>query len=131
MTTVALVRDYMSRDLIVLSPEQDVVEAMQLMLERRISGAPVVDPHRNLVGLLTQRDCLTVVYRAGYHGELPGKVSEFMSRSPETVTAEMPLVEVIERFYQSLHRRFPVLENNQLVGQISRRDVLRAFLELA
>ena len=125
------VRDYMATDLTVLSPEQAVTQAMRIMLDRGISGAPVVDSHGNLVGLLTHRDCLSVAYQASYHGELAGKVSEFMTTAVDTVSAEMPLVEVIERFYQSSHRRFPVLQGNQLVGQISRRDVLRAVLELA
>jgi len=125
------VRDYMSRDLTILSPEQDMVEAMKTMLEHRISGAPVVDSHGNLVGILTQRDCLMVVYRTSYHGQIAGKVSEYMSPDPETVPADMPLVEVIESFFRSRYRRFPVMEGNQLVGQISRRDVLRAALDLA
>lgn len=128
MTTA---RDYMTPDPICVSPDQDVLEAMKTMLEHQISGVPVVDGRGNLVGVLTQRDCLTVAYRAGYHGQLAGKVSEFMSREVETLPAGMPLVEVIERFYQSSHRRFPVMEGNRLVGQISRRDVLRATLELA
>jgi CBS domain-containing protein len=129
--TMPVVRDYMARDLTVLSPDQDVTQAMKTMLEQQISGAPIVDPHGNLVGLLTQRDCLTVAYQASYHGQLAGKVSEFMTKNPETVPADMPLVEVIERFYQRPYRRFPVMDGNQLVGQISRRDVLQAVLDLA
>ena len=126
-----VVRDYMARDLTVLSPDQDVTQAMKTMLEQQISGAPIVDPHGNLVGLLTQRDCLTAAYQASYHGQLSGKVSEFMTKNPETVPADMPLVEVIERFYQRPYRRFPVMDGNHLVGQISRRDVLQAVLDLA
>jgi len=128
---MSVVRDYMAENLTVLAPDQDVTQAMRTMLDQGISGAPVVDPHGNLVGLLTQRDCLTVAYQASYHGELAGKVSEFMSTEVDTVSAEMSLVEVIELFYQSPHRRFPVMQGNQLVGQISRRDVLRAVLDLA
>jgi len=124
-------RDYMTRELTVLSPEQHVAEAMRLMLTRRVSGAPVVDAHGNLVGVLTQRDCLSVVFRTSYHGEIAGRVAEFMTADPETIPAELPLVEVIERFYHSPHRRFPVMEGNRLVGQISRRDVLQAVLDLA
>ena len=126
-----LVRDYMTQDLTILHPDQDMTQAMRTMLERQISGAPVVDSHGNLVGLLTQRDCLSVAYQAVYHGQLTGKVSQFMTTEVETVAAGMSLVEVIELFYQSAYRRFPVIEENQLVGQISRRDILRAMLELA
>jgi len=133
MTTTAapLVRDVMSRDLTVLSPDEDVMSAMRTMLAKRISGAPVVDLRGNLIGLLTQRDCLTVAYRSSYHGQLAGKVEEFMTREPETVHADMPLVEVIEHFYRSPHRRFPVVDGQRLVGQISRRDVLQAVVDLA
>jgi CBS domain-containing protein len=128
---MATVRDYMATDLTILSPEEGVLSAMRRMLDARISGAPVVDPHGNLVGILTQRDCLTVAYRTSYHGEPAGNVAGYMTRDVETVPAHMELVEVIGRFYERPHRRFAVLEGNQLVGLISRRDVLRAVLELA
>ena len=124
------VRDYMATELIVLAPGQDVLRAMQVMLEQRISGAPVVDDRGNLVGILTQRDCLTVAFQTGYHGQVAGSVAEYMSAPVETVPAESSLVELIELFYGSPYRRFPVVEGSQLVGLISRRDVLRAVLEL-
>ncbi len=124
------VRDFMSTELFVLSPDQDVLRAMQALLEKGISGAPVVDARGNLVGLLTQRDCLTVAFETRYYEDIVGRVEDYMTRDVETVAADTTLIEVIERFYQSSRRRFPVLEQNQLVGQISRRDVLRAFLEM-
>ncbi len=123
-------RDYMSTSLTVLAPEQDVVRAMQVLVDAGISGAPVIDNHGNLMGLLTQRDCLSAAFRASYHGETAGRVADYMTRDVETVPADTPLIELIERFYRSKRRRFPVLEENQLVGQISRRDVLRAFLDM-
>ena len=127
---MAAVRDFMSTGLTILSPDQDVIRAMQTLVDHEISGAPVVDARGNLVGLLTQRDCLTVAFQTGYHGEVAGKVKDYMTREVETVSAETTLVEMIEHFYRSPRRRFPVLDENQLVGQISRRDILRAFLEM-
>lgn len=127
---MATVRDYMATELTVLSPDQAVLRAMRLMLEQRISGAPVVDAHGNLVGLLTQRDCLSVAFQTSYHGQAAGSVADYMTSQVETVPVETTLVEVIERFYRSPHRRFPVVDGNQLVGQISRSDVLRAVLEM-
>lgn len=128
---MATVRDYMATELTVLSPDEPVLRAMRRMLDARISGAPVVDGHGNLVGILTQRDCLTVAYRTSYHGEPAGNIESYMTRDVETVPADMDLVDVIGRFYERPHRRFAVVEGNQLVGLISRRDVLRAVLELA
>lgn len=128
---MATVRDHMATDLIVLSPDEPVLRAMRRMLDARISGAPVLDAHGNLVGILTQRDCLTVAYRTSYHGEPAGKVQDYMTREVETVPADMDLVEVIGRFFERPHRRFAVVENDQCVGLITRRDVLRAVLDLA
>ena len=127
---MATVRDFMSADLTVLSPDQEVIRAMQTLIDQQISGAPVVDMRGNLVGLLTQRDCLTAVFQTGYHGEAAGKVEDYMTREVETVSAGTTLVEMIETFFRSPRRRFPVLDENRLVGQISRRDVLRAFLDM-
>jgi CBS domain-containing protein len=126
-----MVRDYMATELTVVAPEQDVLRAMRLLLERGVSGAPVIDAQGNLVGLLTQRDCMTVAFQTAYHGDAAGSVAEYMTREVETVPVQTTLVEVVERFYRSPHRRFPVMDGNQLVGQISRRDVLRAVLALA
>ncbi len=123
-------RDYMATKLIVLSPELPILHAMRILLDGRVSGAPVVDAHGNLVGLLTQRDCLTVAYEASYYGDPAGTVADYMTREVDSVRAETSVVELIGRFFRSTHRRFPVMEGNQLVGMISRRDILRAVLEL-
>jgi CBS domain-containing protein len=120
----------MSSDLVVLTPDMEVLRAMELLMTREISGAPVVDPHGNLVGILTERDCLRVAFDASYHQHPGGKVAEYMSRDVETIPASLDLIAVIERFLRSRYRRFPVLEGTRLVGQISRRDILRAILEL-
>ncbi|NNL68292.1 MAG: CBS domain-containing protein [Myxococcales bacterium] len=128
---MATVRDYMATELTVLSPDEGVLQAMRRMLDARVSGAPVVDEHGSLVGILTQRDCLMVAYRTSYHGEPAGKVADSMTQTVETVPADTDLVEVIGYFFERPHRRFAVVEGNQLVGVISRRDVLRAVLELA
>jgi CBS domain-containing protein len=122
--------DYMSTRLVTLEPQTDVLEAMQRLLDEGISGAPVVDSRGNLLGILTQRDCLAVAVQAAYHQEPAGDVSKYMTPNVETLPASASLVEVIEAFRQSRYRRFPVLEGSRLVGQISRRDILRAILEL-
>ncbi len=124
------VRDFMSTELTVLSPDENVLRAMRLLIDRELSGAPVIDDRGNLVGILTQRDCLTVAFRTGYHGDATGTVAEYMTEEVDTVDVDTTLVQVIERFYRSPWRRLPVLEGGQVVGMLSRRDVLRAFLEM-
>lgn len=123
-------RDYMSTNLIVLRPDMDLHRAMNVLLENDISGAPVVDEQGNLIGMLSERDCLTVAFRASYHQELGGTVAEFMSRDVQTIDANTDIVRVAELFFTSRYRRFPVMEDNRLIGQISRRDILKAVEQL-
>ena len=123
-------RDFMSTRLVTLSPGLDVLGAMRIFLDNRISGAPVVDDRGNLVGILTQRDCLNVAMHAIYHREPAGRVADYMGAPVDTLPASAGLAEVIEAFRNSRYRRFPVVEDGRLVGQISRRDILRAVLSL-
>jgi len=122
--------DYMTASLVTFSPDMEILRAIALLVEKRISGAPVVDEHGNLVGVLSEQDCMRVALNAGYHEEYGGRVSEFMSTEVETVDAETSILELAEKFVNARYRRYPVLEDNRLVGQISRRDVLRALQAL-
>lgn len=130
MLRSVLVKDYMSANLVTFTPAMDVLNAIQMLVDRQISGAPVLDETGNLVGILSQKDCLRVVLGASYHGEWGGRVSELMSRNVKTVEAEMNILEVAEMFMQDEYRTFPVMEDNRLIGQISRHDVLRALITL-
>jgi CBS domain-containing protein len=131
MTLAAVkVKDYMSASLVTFTPEMEVLNAIHKLLQNSISGAPVVDEHGNLVGILSEKDCLKVALHAGYHEVMGGRVSEYMSPNVETVEAESSIIDVAQRFIAGDFRRFPVLAENRLVGQISRRDVLRALESL-
>jgi CBS domain-containing protein len=115
----------MSRGLVTLHPGMDVLEALRILVEERLSGAPVVDQIGNLVGILTERDCMQIALGAGYHSEDGGGVENFMTRSVVTVEANTPITELAERFATSNFRRLPVMEKGRLIGIISRRDVLK------
>jgi len=121
------VRDYMSANLVTVTPDMDVLRAIHALVQNRISGAPVVDHHGHLVGVISEKDCLKVALHAGYHKEYGGKVSEYMTREVKTVDADTSILEVARMFLQRAPRRYPVMDGNRLVGQVSRRDVLRAL----
>ena len=86
---------------------------------------------KHLIGVLSEQDCMKVALHAGYHGDYGGRVSDFMSTDVQTVNAEMSIVDLAQLFVDSSYRRFPVTQQNRLVGQISRRDVLRALASLS
>jgi CBS domain-containing protein len=126
-----LVRDYMARTLVTFKPDTDVLDAVHVLVKNRIAGAPVVDDAGNLLGMLSEFDCMKIALHAGYHGDWGGPVSEYMTDGVQTVDAEMSIIDLAEEFVETSFRRFPVMQNNRLVGQISRRDVLRALEYLA
>ncbi len=127
----AKARDYMARNLVTLSPEMDVLHAIAIFVEKQISGAPVLDRFGNLVGMLSEKDCMRIALTAGYYGEWGGRVQEYMHAPVTTIDADMPIFEVAQLFAEREFRRYPVTEDARLVGQISRSDVLRALQELA
>lgn len=126
-----VVKDYMARTLVTFKPETDVLDAVHTLVEHRIAGAPVVDDEGNLLGMLSEFDCMKVALDAGYHGNWGGPVRDFMSDGVETVDAEMSIIDLAQVFINKKFRRFPVMQGTRLVGQISRRDVLRALQVLA
>jgi CBS domain-containing protein len=126
-----LVRDYMAGSLVSFKPETDVLDAIHELVRHRIAGAPVVNDQGELVGMLSELDCLRVSLNAGYYGDWGGPVADYMTPEVETVDADMNIVDLAQKFIDCGFRRFPVLRNNRLVGQISRRDVLRALTSLA
>lgn len=127
MKNVARVADYMSRDLITLTPDHEINRAMNILLDHRISGAPVLDENGSLVGVLSKKDCLRAALEASYYREWGGTVATNMSTNIETLDAGIDIVTATKAFLDSTFRRFPVMENGQLVGQISRADALRAM----
>ena len=130
-TTDIKARNFMTRSLVTLRPDMDVMQAMHLFVKHTISGAPVVDERGNLVGVLTERDCLKTVVQTAYHGNtVAGQVHEYMSRDVKTIDDKTGLMEVAEQLANSKFRRFPVMDETRVVGVISRRDVLRALLEI-
>lgn len=120
------VADYMTRKLVTFTPETGVVEALGTLLDNRISGAPVVDGDGNLVGVLSEVDVMEVVIQDSYYDESAGIVADYMQPNVDTVEPEMDIYSLAQRFRQEHRRRYPVVKNGRLVGQISRRDVLRA-----
>jgi predicted transcriptional regulator len=130
MSDSVTVQDFMQRDLVTFSPEMDVLEAARTLIDKRVSGAPVVDQIGNLVGVLSEKDCIEVALSAGYYEEWGGRVEEYMNRDIATVDADSSIIDVARRFVNEEYRRFPVLREGRLVGQISRRDILKALSTL-
>ena len=121
----------MTTSIVTFNSDMDLIEASHLLVLHEISGAPVVDKHGLLVGILTERDCFKTTLNAGYHGELAGKVLEYMTRDVKSVTPDMNILDLAVLFLKNKYRRYPVVSENRPIGIISRRDVLKALLTLS
>jgi CBS domain-containing protein len=121
------VADIMATRLITFTPDMNIHEAIRVLLDKRVSGAPVVDADGALIGMLSKKDCLKIVFSSQYHDDWGGPVSDFMSTGVETLDADMDLVSAAQLFLASHFRRFPVLRDGRLVGQVSRYDILKVL----
>ncbi|MGI9294540.1 MAG: CBS domain-containing protein [Pseudomonadales bacterium] len=124
------VKDYMARHLVTLKPDDEVLRAIHTLIEHKIAGAPVVDKDGKLVGILTEKDCMKAAVDASYHSQYGGLVVDFMSTEVEVMDVEDSIIEAAKRFLNKSYRRYPVMDNNRLVGQISSADVIRALGDL-
>ncbi|MDH5603282.1 MAG: CBS domain-containing protein [Cyclobacteriaceae bacterium] len=118
--------------LITFSPDQTIAEAIDIILEKRISGAPVLERSGKLVGMLSEKDCLRLIIDKAYHN-MPNehkKVSDYMTTDLRTISYDLDIVTAANRFLTSPVRRFPVVEEDVLIGQISRRDILKAARDI-
>ena len=122
-----IVKKYMTTRLITLSEDLDVYFAISLLLKNKISGAPVINKKNELVGILSEKDCLRVFANGSFHNMPGGLVNNFMTKAVATVYPEMDLFMVADIFLKHNYRRMPVVSGKKLVGQISRRDVLCAI----
>jgi len=123
-------RDFMITKLVTLRPEMDVLEAVQLLLKNRISGAPVVEQEGTYLGVFSEKCSLHVLLDAAYEQLPSNEVRMFMDTEAYTIRPDTQLLSIAQVFLLTPYRRLPVLEEGRLVGQVSRRDVLSASLDL-
>lgn len=117
--------------LVCLSPEMDALHAVRLLLKRRISGAPVVCDNGEYMGVFSEKTSMQFLLRLTYDKLPSNSVEHFMNTERDrTISDSTDLLTIVEKFLMTPYRRLPVLKDNQLLGQLSRRDVLNAVTGL-
>lgn len=117
----------MRRQVFTLSPEQDVIDAVQQLVRRGISGAPVVLDGR-VVGMFSERDSLAVLAAAAYEQEPLGRVADHMRTEVHCVGPDTDLFGMTKLFGTTMVRRLPVVDNvGTLLGLVLRSDVVQGL----
>lgn len=126
------VSDYMTTSLITFHPKQSVLEVMNLLIKHKISGGPVINEKHELMGIISEGDCIKQISESRYYNQPLGNihVEQHMAKNVETIDGEMNIFDAADKFLKSKRRRFPIVENGKLVGQISQKDILKAALKL-
>ncbi|GAA3645070.1 CBS domain-containing protein [Flavivirga jejuensis] len=126
------VSDYMTRNLITFKSDQRIEQVIDAIIKNRISGAPVINDKNELIGVISEGDCIKQISESRYYN-MPmdnDTVEKHMVKDVETIDGNMNIFDAANKFLASKRRRFPIIENGKLVGQISQKDILKAALAL-
>jgi CBS domain-containing protein len=99
-------------------------DAIELMLEKRVGGCPVVDKEGIVLGIITEKDILNYLSENGY---LDGFVSDYMTRGVITATPDTTIEEAMKVMINERMRRLPIISDGILVGMVTAREILRYF----
>lgn len=120
-------RDYMLPNPVKVRPNDSITDAMQVIIDNKISGVCVVDDEENLVGILSELDCLRAMLGAIYNDTNIGLVKDHMARDNLVVAnPNEDIVDVAQDMLLKNKRRRPVVEDGKLIGQITCRQLLTA-----
>jgi CBS domain-containing protein len=125
--------DYMQDKPVTLAPDAPLFEAVDLIIKNKVSGLCVVDTEGNLLGILSELDCLRGILSATYDQSAVGQVQEYMvSVNINSARRGDDIIDVAADMLAKGQRRRPVIgENNKLVGQITCRQILAAVRQFA
>jgi CBS domain-containing protein len=127
-----LVKDVMSKNLILFRPKETIHDVMIAFIKYKISGGPVVDKYGELMGIISEADCMKEISESRYFNMpiLDKTVYHFMTKNVETIEASTSIFDAASLFSKTNRRRFPVIDKKRLVGQVSRKDIVIAAINL-
>ncbi len=121
------VRDLMTTDVVAVAPTTSVRDAARMMFRYRVSGLPVVDPDDHVLGIITEGDFLAMELERAEKGTAPETVEEVMSHSVLSVEPGLEVIEAARFMHTNDVKRVLVIEDDRMVGIISRFDIVAGF----
>ncbi len=139
MTMYTKTADLMVTDMVILTPEDNLASAREVMKQYSIRHVPVVDPvNGNFLGLISQRTILKEAFNIANkfgiqeleYQEKKRKIVDFMAPVDNTITSDTPLLDAGEHFIKIKHGCLPVVDGNRLVGIITSSDFVKLSVAL-
>ncbi len=132
MKSLPKIGEFMDAVVPTLSPETQIIKAVDFLLRHRVTGAPVVASDGRLVGIITETDLLKLGTE-GIQGQPPtdATVSEYMTADVVTVPPTVDIYYVAGIFLNNKFRRLPVVDGGKIVGAVTRYDLLRVIQTLS
>lgn len=123
------VKDCMTKKVVTLSPDIQIIEAIRTLLQHDITAAPVLDEDGVLMGILSETDCLQGTLVSSYYSEGGGVVREHMTTEVKSAVPEDDIISTYQHFMTHRAFRIPVIEDGVVVGMLSPKDLMSAVLE--
>ncbi|QTE21401.1 CBS domain-containing protein [Polaribacter cellanae] len=128
-----LVADYMTTNLITFKAEDSLDHVIEQLITHKISGGPVVNDKNELIGIISETDCIKHISESKYYNmpaDINNTVEKYMVTDVDTIDKNMNVFDAAFKFISSHRRRFPVVEKGKLIGQLSQKDVLKAAIKV-
>jgi DeoR family transcriptional regulator, catabolite repression regulator len=124
-----VVRDCMSRKVVSFDVSDDVGDIVAVLLEHKITGAPVLNADKQVIGFISEQDCIKEMLNTAFYCDLTATAADIMKTTVLTVDPDMPISELAEQLNTNKPKVYPVVEEGKLVGIVSRSDVLQALYD--
>ncbi|ATU99631.1 CBS domain-containing protein [Aeromonas salmonicida] len=121
------IRDHMSRLTHFLTPQLGLAEALDRLHHSGLSGLPVLDDQQQLVGFLSEQDCIPSLITGSYHCDTRTQVEDMMSRTPLSVDPDDSILDLARQMTGAKPKIYPVLDQGKVIGIISRHQVMQAL----
>ncbi|GGI84821.1 CBS domain-containing protein [Shewanella gelidii] len=121
------VSDHMDRQPVLLTEDMSLATAVELLLKQGKLGAPVVNSNGELIGFLSQQDCLAVMLKSSYHCDLVAIVKDCMRTDVLSVQLGDSVLHLAEQMLGQKPKVYPVINQGKVVGTINRTNVLGAI----
>lgn len=124
-----LVKDYMQVNAQAVSASASVKEVIEYLFKTNLTGVPVIDENEQVVGFVSEQDCIKEMLNSAFFGEDSTAVTHIMHSPVLSVAPDTSVLEVAETMLDNKPKNYPVIANGKLVGVINRRHVLQALVK--